>query len=61
MTLIGLLRFDEDAILKEPGTEAKEHDHSHPGEDADLVATLHARIRHLEGEVDFLRKQLERQ
>lgn len=55
MSLIELLGFDEDAVLH--GNKAGE---SGTLEHTELVRELRARIRHLEGEVEFLRKQLGR-
>ncbi|HMN04192.1 MAG TPA: helix-turn-helix transcriptional regulator [Flavobacteriales bacterium] len=54
MSLIELLGFDEDAVLHGKAGESGTLDH------AELVRELRARIRHLEGEVEFLRKQLGR-
>lgn len=54
MTLIELLGFDEDAALHRRGWEG-----SGTRGDTELVHALRARIRHLEDEVEFLRKQLE--
>lgn len=54
MTLVELLGFDEDAVLHGNGKEE-----SGTLDGTELVRALRARIRHLEGEVEFLRKQLE--
>lgn len=53
MTLLELLGFNEYAVLQGRGG-----DESGARGDNELVLALRARIRHLEGEVEFLRKQL---
>lgn len=55
MDLISLLNFDEGKVLNGQNPEVPE-----TGIETELVLTLRARIRHMEGEVEFLRKQLEK-